>query len=229
MVAAFGVALAGPLAAQSKAAADTGVPAGYRPPAGMCRVWVDGVPAQQQPAPTDCGSAMRGRPVKSRVLIGDRPDEASMPVNTFNAGSAAYAPGGVRVGRLAELDEPLVKRASRGELCLDADHDGICDDTAPAIAGCVDANRRGKCDEPRREVAPLIESGAFRSGSVTGGICIDRNRDGKCDETWAAADVCLDRDGDGRCDPVPAIARPAEVKYEPTMAAPAPTRPKKKP
>ena len=151
-----------------------------------------------------------------------------MPVNAFNAGSAAYPAGGARVGRLAELDEPQVKRASRGELCLDSDHDGVCDDTAPALAGCVDANRDGKCDEPRRDVAPLIDAGAFRSGSVLGGVCIDRNHDGKCDETWAGADVCMDRDGDGKCDPaVPAVVKPADVKVEP-VAAPAP-KGKKKP
>lgn len=30
------------------------IPPGQRPPAGMCRIWIDGVPPGQQPAPTDC-------------------------------------------------------------------------------------------------------------------------------------------------------------------------------
>ena len=226
--AAFGAALASSVGAQGRSAADTGVPAGYRPPAGMCRVWVDGVPPQQQPAPTDCASAMRGRTVRSRVLLGDRPVEARIPMNAFNAGSAAMPSGGARIGRLAELDEPLVKRPGRGELCLDSDHDGICDDTAPAIAGCVDTNRRGRCDEPRRDVAPLIDAGAYRTGSVLGGVCIDRNHDGKCDETWAGADVCMDRDGDGKCDPpVSALVKPPEVRVEAVPVAP--SKGKKKP
>ena len=223
------VVLAGPAGAQARAAADTMIPAGYLPPAGMCRVWLDGVPAQQQPAPTDCQTAMRSRPMKSRVLIGDQPADAGMPVNAFRSGSAAYTttPVGTRVSRLAELDEPLVKRATLGELCLDADHDGHCDESAPLIAGCLDANRDGRCDEPRKDVAGLIETGAFRSGSAIGGLCIDRNRDAKCDETWVGADVCLDRDGDGKCDtPNGTIAKPAEGPGK--AAEPAP-KGKKKP
>jgi hypothetical protein len=37
----------------------------------MCRIWIDGVPAAQQPAPTDCASAVRNRPANARVLFGD--------------------------------------------------------------------------------------------------------------------------------------------------------------
>ncbi len=47
------------------------IPASSRPPAGMCRIWLDNVPAAQQPAPTDCASAVRNRPAKGRVLFGD--------------------------------------------------------------------------------------------------------------------------------------------------------------
>ncbi|MEX2153179.1 MAG: hypothetical protein WD825_07550 [Gemmatimonadaceae bacterium] len=47
------------------------IPASSRPPAGMCRVWLDDVPAAQQPAPTDCATAVRNRPAKGRVIFGD--------------------------------------------------------------------------------------------------------------------------------------------------------------
>lgn len=47
------------------------VPPGFYPPAGMCRIWIDGVPAAQQPAPTDCASAVRNRPTNGKVLFGD--------------------------------------------------------------------------------------------------------------------------------------------------------------
>ena len=47
------------------------IPASERPPAGMCRIWLDNVPAAQQPAPTDCASAVRNRPAKGRVIFGD--------------------------------------------------------------------------------------------------------------------------------------------------------------
>ena len=47
------------------------VPPAYRPPQGMCRIWIDGVPPDQQPAPTDCVSAVRNRPVNGTVIYGD--------------------------------------------------------------------------------------------------------------------------------------------------------------
>ena len=47
------------------------VPPAYRPPAGMCRIWIEGVPANQQPAPTDCVTAVRNRPVNGKVIFGD--------------------------------------------------------------------------------------------------------------------------------------------------------------
>lgn len=73
------VLLASPLAAQQARGAQGGrdkgdkgsVPAAYHPPAGMCRIWVEGVPAAQQPAPTDCATAIRNRPANGRVLFGD--------------------------------------------------------------------------------------------------------------------------------------------------------------
>ena len=49
------------------------VPPGYRPPSGMCRIWLEGVPANQQPAPTDCVTAVRNRPVNGHVIFGDSP------------------------------------------------------------------------------------------------------------------------------------------------------------
>ena len=48
-----------------------GVPREFLPPAGMCRVWMDGVPPQQQPAPTDCASAVRNKPSNARVIYGE--------------------------------------------------------------------------------------------------------------------------------------------------------------
>jgi hypothetical protein len=52
------------------------VPPGFYPPAGMCRIWVNGVPAAQQPAPTDCASAVRNRPMNGKVLFGDEPPKS---------------------------------------------------------------------------------------------------------------------------------------------------------
>jgi len=59
--------------AQQSQRRDQIVPPGFYPPAGMCRIWINGVPAAQQPAPTDCSSAVRNRPANGKVLFGDDP------------------------------------------------------------------------------------------------------------------------------------------------------------
>jgi len=53
------------------------IPADSRPPKGMCRIWLDGVPAAQQPAPTDCPTALKNRPSTGRVVFGDDADSSS--------------------------------------------------------------------------------------------------------------------------------------------------------
>ena len=48
------------------------IPRGHLPPEGMCRIWVDGVPPGQQPAPTDCQTAVATKPANARVIWGDQ-------------------------------------------------------------------------------------------------------------------------------------------------------------
>lgn len=47
------------------------VPPGQRPPAGMCRVWIEGVPPGRQPAVTDCATARANAPLNSRIIVGN--------------------------------------------------------------------------------------------------------------------------------------------------------------
>lgn len=58
-------------AQQSQAQGADSVPKAYRPPPGMCRVWLDKVPARQQPAPTDCRTAVHDKPTNGKVIFGD--------------------------------------------------------------------------------------------------------------------------------------------------------------
>jgi hypothetical protein len=53
------------------------LPPGFAPPSGMCRIWIDGVPADQQPAPTDCATAVKNRPLNGRVIFSD--EKATSP------------------------------------------------------------------------------------------------------------------------------------------------------
>ena len=62
--------LAGSAQAQNKKD-DADVPKAYRPPPGMCRIWLDKVPAKQQPAPTDCPTAVKNKPANGKVIFGD--------------------------------------------------------------------------------------------------------------------------------------------------------------
>jgi hypothetical protein len=58
-------------AAQQPPADKDEVPAAYKPPKGMCRIWLKDVPPQQQPAPTDCAAAVKNAPKTGRVVFGD--------------------------------------------------------------------------------------------------------------------------------------------------------------
>ena len=64
------LSIAGPASARAQGKGPE-IPAGYRPPPGMCRIWIDGVAPAQQPAPTDCKTAVRNRPSNGRVIFGD--------------------------------------------------------------------------------------------------------------------------------------------------------------
>lgn len=58
-------------AQQPPAGQATDIPAQYRPPKGMCRIWLKDVPPAQQPAPTDCAAAVKNVPANGRVVFGD--------------------------------------------------------------------------------------------------------------------------------------------------------------
>ena len=53
------------------------IPPGQMPPAGQCRVWIEGVPPGRQPAPTDCATARANAPANSRVIYGANSDGRS--------------------------------------------------------------------------------------------------------------------------------------------------------
>ena len=108
---AAGFGLAAPLGAQEREQGrDQGqdIPPAYRPPPGMCRIWLDSVPPEHQPAPTDCPSAIRRRPANARVIFGgDAPAKVTVPCLT------AGCEGGKRDKKKNPFD-PVVRPSSGG-------------------------------------------------------------------------------------------------------------------
>lgn len=47
------------------------IPANQRPPKGMCRNWIENVPADRQPAVTDCQTAVKNRTPNEHTVYGD--------------------------------------------------------------------------------------------------------------------------------------------------------------
>jgi hypothetical protein len=65
--------------AQQPPASKGEIPAEYKPPKGMCRIWLKDVPPKQQPAPTDCPSAINKVPPNGHVIYGDIDDKKEKP------------------------------------------------------------------------------------------------------------------------------------------------------
>ena len=103
----------------------TVVPASQMPSAGMCRVWVNGVPAARQAAQTDCATARANAPANARILYG--PQQNGLRVN--DPRNAGYDPR--RDPRSPSYDpryDPRTGQEAGRRTCLDSNRDGICDD-----------------------------------------------------------------------------------------------------
>ena len=96
---------AAPVAAQSR---DT-IAREHRPPPGMCRIWLDDVPANRQPEPTDCPTAIRNRPPNGRVIFGEEVRR------TQERRDAPKLPEGVRSLRERERRAPDLRERGRRE------------------------------------------------------------------------------------------------------------------
>jgi hypothetical protein len=85
--------LAGAQARSRAQSARVVVPPEYRPPAGKCRIWIEGVAPAQQPASTDCQTALRQNPPNGTVIFGPPPkDEDPAAFERRQAPAPAPAP-----------------------------------------------------------------------------------------------------------------------------------------
>ncbi|MFN9576412.1 MAG: hypothetical protein ACK6AH_07605, partial [Gemmatimonadota bacterium] len=204
-------------------ARDDEVPREYEPPAGLCRVWVDGVPADRQPAPTDCATAVRNRPNNARVIFGANTDAAMTRAKRQLSGGeldTRVEQGPRRDGRRTPpVDDEFLQRLQAGDICIDRNHDGRCDDVAAGSDGCLDANRDGRCDDARYDLnyicggaqpGPLLPPGATARGSSGGppageggfrmGSALGLGPTPGAAGAGLGTVFCFDRNHDGRCD-----------------------------
>jgi hypothetical protein len=87
-------------------------------PAGMCQIWIDGVPANRQPAPTTCEVARARVPANGRIIYGNGQGSSAQryPVYGTN-GQPVYGTNGQydprRDSRNSQYDPRLDPRNSR--------------------------------------------------------------------------------------------------------------------
>ena len=221
-IALFATLVAAPLGAQGRGRdKQKNVPPGHRPPAGMCRIWIDGVPPGQQPAPTDCATAVRNRPSNGRVLFGDD----------------AAKPGSANKWKGKDKDDDRHRKSDRDDddRRRRGDDDDDDDDRWEDRRRSGDSSRRdddrvrvGPLEFPRprgtgtttnSRLLPLMNSAVSyergqRSNDVTRWLGSDRfdarivdvNRDGRpervtwLEESGRTRQIWIDNDRDGRAD-----------------------------
>jgi hypothetical protein len=174
------------------------IPAAYEPPPGMCRVWLRDVPPMQQPAPTDCRSALRTKPVGATVVYGPEARRSSYSPNDWTRPS-------LRPARDDDRTRPPGRSGddggtSSGDACTDGGHDAKCDDamTLPPMRAAVLWTEGQRPAELQRWFGTL--NVAARFAMPRGGGSPDRVQwfdvDGRLVQIWT------DRNGDGRADRV---------------------------
>ena len=179
------LAASAPAGAQGRGRGQDDVPQGHRPPAGMCRIWLDGVPPGQQPAPTDCTSALRNRPSNGRVIFGDEPKDKGAKWRKDD--------------RRRDRTDDVYERPGDHQGNQNENERGDAMGAMPEMSGAVAAGRGVRTADVTRYlgdanvVARIVD--ADRNGVPERVNWVDA-RSGGIVQTWT------DRDGDGRADRV---------------------------
>ncbi len=232
------------VAAQLRPAKTDSVPAAFRPPSGMCRVWVEGVPASSQPAPTDCATAVRNKPANARVIYGE---ETSKPrrlvpdpiIKGFARPTEKKLPPLVPP-EVSQLDPRYQRDSFESKKVTDEQLFG----DRPAISP---ASSYPGSPYPSGAPSPYGPMGSYGGYAGPGGtsigtgpindpryfnnnpgvrppgtgstVCLDRDGDGWCDDARFGPPTCLDRDKDGRCDDLPGYASQSYPQTLPRMTS----------
>lgn len=219
---------------RSESKSDT-IPDEYKPPAKMCRVWIDGVPPAQQPAPTDCPTAIQKKPANGRVIYGTEKGKAAdkLPVKGFTRPPAEKKPPLIppdlpSVDPQFARDQRESKRISDSQLHGDPQPANVPASSfpggAPSQQGPMGSyggyvTPGGVVVPPSAMNDPRYYSGNqnIRPPGTGSSVCLDRDGDGWCDDSRYGPPVCLDQDKDGRCDDLPAFASQAYPQVLPQM------------
>jgi len=219
-------------------AADS-IPAEYRPSAGMCRVWLDGVPAAQQPAPTDCSTATQRKPANARVIFGEDPRRTTnarssrLPVKGLAPVPVKKSPVNAAIPPIGYIDQRFRaqgddKRMTDEQLFGDRPANlpassyppgsyppGYAGTPLPQGYGAngVGTSGGGILGDPRY----FNTNPGVKPPGTGSGVCLDRDQDGWCDDQRFGPPVCLDQDRDGRCDDLPEYASQAYPQTLPSM------------
>ena len=146
--------LAQPADAQARRASYERIPPGHLPPAGLCRAWIDGVPAGRQPRATDCRTAYAQANRYGGVVIhGDDYDRKGKAKGKYKAKKNDRRDRDDdrddRYGRRDRDDDRYGRRDRDDDRYDRRDRD---DDRRDRDGGrnrdryCVDADRDGRCD-----------------------------------------------------------------------------------
>jgi len=130
------------------------VPPGYRPPAGMCRIWIDGVPPGHQPAATDCETAVRNQPPNSRIIWGE------------NTGRRDRNVSDNRNDRRDPRDHAYPRDANGNPYdpsCVDHDRNGWCDYHPEMRSGVRTADNPHHGGTPPNSGGGTIDRGQYPS------------------------------------------------------------------
>ncbi len=183
------------VAAAQSTTAPSDVPPAYVPPTGMCRVWLRGVPPMQQPAPTDCRSALRTKPVGATVIYGPEAPRTSVAPGDWIRPS-------LRPTRDDERGRTPIRGGDEGgapEECREGDRN--CDDLASSLPNMRSAILWTEGQRPmdlQRWFGAM--NVAARFSMPARGAAPDRvqwfDSDGRLVQVWT------DRNGDGRADRV---------------------------
>lgn len=210
------------------------IPREYRPPSGMCRVWVEGVPPAQQPAPTDCGSAVRNKPANGKVVYGEAAKTPGTPIKGFVKPPDKKLPPLIPPD-IPQLDPRVQRENWESKRISDEQLFGDKPASAPASSypgsppsppgplgsygGYVGPNgtsvSTGGISDPRY----FTNNNNVRPPGYGSSVCLDRDGDGWCDDSRYGPPVCLDKDQDGRCDDLPGYASQAYPQTLPRMTS----------